>query len=259
MEDEEFLRYESMFKKVHKQLREGKRKLLQFKGSERNLKKGAFYVLDGILLYLEETDIQFQEVELSTGNRIRKDGRTRIIFENGTYSNMLFRSLGKQLLNNGKIVTHNSDTDELALFNNVHALNEDDLETGWIYILKSKSKHSALASLINLHKIGYSTVPVSERIRNATKEATYLNADVEIVASYKTYNLNAQKFEHLIHRFFAEVCLNIDIIDDKERRITPREWFVVPLPIINKVVELILSGDIVNYKYDSHNQILVSI
>jgi hypothetical protein len=75
-------------------------------------------------------------------------------------------------------------------------------------------------------------------------------ADVDIVASYKTYNLNAQKFEHLIHRFFAEACLNIDINDENGRRITPREWFVVPLPIIDRVIQLILSGEIVNYKYD---------
>jgi hypothetical protein len=257
MKDKDFLPYETQFKKVHIELREGKRSLIPFTGSERNLKKGAHYVLDGILLYLEEVDVELKEVELETGNRNRRDGRTRIIFENGTYSNMLFRSLGKQLLENGKIVTHSYETDESALFNNAKALNEEDLETGWIYILKSKSTNKDISSIKNLYKIGYSTVPVSERIKNASKEPTYLMADVAIEASYKAYNLNAQKFELLIHRFFSEACLNIDINDDIGRRITPREWFAVPLPVIDKAISLILSGEIVKYRYDSVQMSLI--
>ena len=250
MKDKEFLPYEAMFKEIHRKLRERKISLKRFRNAEKNLKKGNYYVLDGVLLYLEETNIATDNVTLPSGDRLRKDGRTRIIFENGTISNMLFRSLGKQLLNNGHLVTKTETETSKELFDNVNSVNEEDLDTGWIYILKSKSTNQKITSINNLYKIGYSTVPVPERIKNASKEATYLLADVDIIASYKTYNLEAQKFEHLIHRFFAEVCLNIDINDDKGRRITPREWFVVPLPIIDKVIELILSGDIVDYKYD---------
>ena len=257
MKSEEFEPYEALFKQVHKDIRERKRSIKRFYSSEKNLKKGAFYVLDGVLLYLEEVDVELQEIELASGNRSRKDGRTRIIFENGTMSNMYFRSLGKQLLNNGHIITKTEKETSKELFDSANAVNEEDLDTGWIYILKSKSTNKEIESLKNLYKIGYSTVPVPERIKNASKEATYLMAEVEIVAAYKTYNLNAQKFEHLIHRFFAEVCLNIDINDEKGRRITPREWFVVPLPIIDKVIQLILSGDIVNIKFDSINQVLL--
>ena len=133
-------------------------------------------------------------------------------------------------------------------------VNEEDQETGWIYILKSKSSHPEIANKKDLYKIGYSTTPVNHRIKNASKEPTYLLADVDIVSSYKTYNLNAQKFEHLVHRFFSEVCLNVDIHDAKGRRITPREWFVVPLPIIDKAISLILSGEIVNWAYDRATQ-----
>lgn len=257
MKDEEFLPYEGMFKEIHRKLRERKISLKRFRNAEKNLKKGNYYVLDGVLLYLEETNIATDNVTLPSGDRLRKDGRTRIIFENGTISNMLFRSLGKQLLNNGHLVTKTETETSKELFDNVNSVNEEDLDTGWIYILKSKSTNQKITSINNLYKIGYSTVPVPVRIKNASKEATYLLADVDIIASYKTYNLEAQKFEHLIHRFFAEVCLNIDINDDKGRRITPREWFVVPLPIIDKVIQLILSGDIVNYKYDSINQVLL--
>ncbi|WP_299214453.1 GIY-YIG nuclease family protein [uncultured Dokdonia sp.] len=260
IKDTEFLPYEKMFKKVHKELREGKRNLFTYENADKNLKSGSYYILNGVLLFLEEANLETDNVTLSSGKRLRKDGRTRIIFENGTMSNMLYRSLDKALLNkenDGKIVSHTAAEIEQELFDNVYSLNEEDQETGWIYILKSKSLNPKISSIENLYKIGFSTVPVQERIKNASKESTYLMADVKIVNGYKCYNMNTQKFEHLIHRFFAEVCLNIDINDEKGRRITPREWFVVPLPIIESVISLIQSGEIVEYSYDSGNVCLI--
>lgn len=261
LKDGEFAPYEAMFKKVHQDLREGKRTLSTYDSAEKNLKAGSYYVLNGVLLFLEETNLETDNITLPSGDRLRKDGRTRIVFENGTMSNMLYRSLDKALLNkgnDGKLVSHTYEEIDNELFNNANAVNEEDLATGWIYILKSKSTQSEIASITNLYKIGYSTVPVVERIKNASKEATYLMSDVHIVEAYKTYNMNAQKFESLIHRFFADVCLNVDIFDIKGRRITPREWFVVPLPIIQKVISLILSGEIVKFSYDSEKQQIVS-
>ena len=260
IKDKDFKAYETMFKKVHKELREGNRKLFTFENADKNLKAGSYYILNGMLLFLEDVKFETENVSLPSGSRLRKDGRTRIIFENGTMSNMLYRSLEKALLhheNDGRIVSHTETEIEQELFDNVNALKEEDQETGWIYILKSKSAHKELATIKNLYKIGYSTVPVPERIKNASKESTYLMADVHIEASYKTYNMNAQKFESLIHRFFAEACLNIDIHDDIGRRMTPREWFVVPLAIIDKAIHLIISGEVVDYGYDSGNEALV--
>ncbi|HEA29466.1 MAG TPA: GIY-YIG nuclease family protein [Leeuwenhoekiella sp.] len=260
MKDKEFLPYESMFKKIHKELREGDRQLFAYENADKNLKAGSFYVLNGVLLYLEDLNIETENISLPSGGRLRKDGRTRIIFENGTMSNMLYRSLDKTLLNSandGRIVSHTTSEIENELFNNVNSIKDEDKETGWIYVLKSKSSNQEIVSIQDLYKIGYSTVPVPERIKNASKEPTYLMAEVRIVEAYKTYNLNAQKFENLVHRFFGEVCLNVDITDDKGRRITPREWFVVPLPVIQKVISLILSGEIVDWRYDkSTNQLI---
>ena len=252
MSNKDFAPYETQFKKVHKELREGKRKLKEFKDVEKNLEEGKYYVLDGVLLFLEKDGSEDRQI----GDRTRKDGRTVTIFENGTLSNMFYRSLAKALYNNGSIVSDTDKNIENELFKNANVINEDDLESGWIYILKSKSSNPKIAEIENLFKIGYSTVPVSERIKKAPKEPTYLMADVEIVASYKTYNLNAQKFEHLIHRFFAEVCLNVDINNERGRRITPREWFVVPLPIIDETISFILSGEITNYRYNEKLMVL---
>ncbi len=260
MKDKEFLPYEPMFKKIHKELREGKRRLFTYENADKNLKAGSYYILNGVLLFLEEANIETDNLTLPSGSRIRKDGRTRIIFENGTMSNMLYRSLDKALLNHvndGKIVSHTESEIDEELFNNANSVKEEDLESGWIYILKSKSNKPEIASIKNLYKIGFSTVPVQERIKNAAKEPTYLMADVSIVDGYKCYNMNTQKFEGLIHRFFAEVCLNVDVFDDKGRRITPREWFVVPLPIIQKAFLLLQSGKIVDYKYDSVKMVLI--
>jgi len=253
MKDKDFLPYETQFKKVHIELREGKRKLKEFKDVEQNLNSGNYYVLDGVLLFLENDGIEKRQL----GDSSRNDGRTTIIFENGTKSNMYYRSLSKSLYNNGSTVSDTDKESETELFKNANIVKEEDSETGWIYILKSKSTNKDISSIKDLYKIGYSTVPIIERIKNASKEPTYLMADVAIEASYKTYNINAQKFELLIHRFFSEACLNIDINDDKGRRITPREWFAVPLPVIDKAISLILSGEIVKYKYDSVQMSLI--
>ncbi|MBT8245898.1 GIY-YIG nuclease family protein [Winogradskyella sp.] len=253
MSNKDFAPYETQFKKVHKELREGKRKLKEFKDVEQNLYKGNYYVVDGILLYLEDDGLQKRKL----GDSERKDGRTTIIFENGTKSNMYYRSLSKSLYNNGSIVSDTDKESEDELFKNAHIVSEEDVQTGWIYVLRSKSTNPEIASIEDLYKIGFSSVDVNERINNASKESTYLYADVHLLDKYACYNMDAQKFEHLIHRFFADVCLNVDVFDDKGKRITPREWFVAPRPIIDKVVTLILSGKIVDYKYDSINQVLL--
>jgi hypothetical protein len=260
MNDKQFEPYQSMFKTVHKELKEGKRSLSLYAKAGSNLEKGSYYILNGMLLFLEEASIEAENVTLPSGNRLRKDGRTRIIFENGTVSNMKYRSLDKALLhkdNDGRIVSHTITEIENKLFDTVNSVNEEDSESGWIYILQSKSSDTKISSIQNLYKIGFSTVPVQERVKNASKEATYLFADVIIVSGFKCYNMNTHKFEQLIHRFFSDVCLNVDVFDDKGKRITPREWFVAPLPLIEQAIDLLITGEILNYKYDSSSMALV--
>lgn len=254
MSEKEFSKYEKMFQQVHRELKEGKRKLVEFKNAEDNLIEGNFYLVDGILAYLKVSDAEKVLKENKSGDRIRLEGRTVTIFENGTVSNMLFRSLGKAILKNGKMITEPSEKSENDLFKNAGLISEDDIQSGWIYVLRSKSKNTEISEIKNLYKIGFSTVKVEDRIKNASKEATYLFADVEIIGKWSCFNLNTHNFENLIHRFFANSCLNIDIYNDKKQRITPREWFVVPLHVINEVIELIISGGIINYTYDSKSQ-----
>jgi hypothetical protein len=251
MKEKDFLPYEKMFQKIHQELKEGKRKLIDVKDIEKHLHKDQFYITDGVMLYLEEVIFEREGTNLSKETSRRKDGRTRTIFENGTYSNLLYRSLGKQLQKDGKMITNTDTYAQNELFVNANLVKEEDVQTGWIYVLKSKSKNPMISEIKDLYKIGFSSTPVDNRIKNSKHEATYLFADVQKVTAYACYNRNADKLEQLLHRFFAEACLNIDLYDDKGQRISPREWFVVPFEIIEKVIHMILNDSIVNYRYNT--------
>jgi len=257
IKDKAFEKYEEMFQKVHKEIKDGKRNIKPFKNIEKNLHVGDFYLMDGILLYLESANLKKEEWEQKSGNRVRIEGRTRIVFENGTFSNMLFRSLGKQIQKSGKLITNTYEKLEQELFVNTGLVKEGDVQTGWIYVLKSESTNIEISNIKSLYKIGFASNSVDKRIKNAKNEATYLFADVKKIATYKVYNRNADKLESLLHRFFANACLDIDLFNEKGQRLNPREWFVVPFEVIEEAIQLILNESIVNYEYDSINKRLI--
>lgn len=243
----DFEKYEAGFKLCQAELKSGKRKLEKF--NERQRVEGQYFVHNGILLLLEKI------YDLETGPDGKLDGRTRIIFENGTMSNMRFRSITKRLFENGQHVSDenfNYDTSG-EIFN---APTADDSLTGYIYVLSSKSRDTAVKSVKNLFKIGYAETDVKERIKNAAHETTYLMAPVRIVATYKTYNLNPQKFENLLHRFFDSCRVSIDVCDQNGSRHTVREWFQIPFDDIDKAVDLLINGSIVKYKYERDKGII---
>ena len=159
---------------------------------------------------------------------------------------MLLRSLSAELYKHGKRV---SEYDESKI-DGLYKVNEDDKKNGYIYILKSLSQDDRILTKRNLYKIGFSTTTVEKRIKNASQDPTYLMADVQIVSVYEVYNINPHKLEQLIHKFFSVSCLDIDIIDSNGKLHRPKEWFVAPLDVIQKAVELIINGEIVNYRYD---------
>lgn len=251
----DFYKYEQQFKDVQKDLKDGKRKLIVFKLG--NLRQEAYYVHNGILFFVEKIEITKKDHYKPDGTRVREDGRTRCIFENGTESNMLKRSIEKLLYANGQVVTENADQtneDFTERFSNITA---EDEEAGFIYILKSKSDKKELKEIHNLYKIGFSKTTVEDRVKNASQEPTYLMADVRIVMAYKCYNMNPQKLEQLLHNFFGTSCLNFDVFDKDGNRHTPREWFIAPLTIIEQAIHYIISGDIIYYRYDSTNEEIV--
>lgn len=229
----DFDKYEYLFTQVQRELKEGTKKLATFVESE--MKQGDFFVLSGVLIYLEKIDDPYR------GNSQKINRRTRCIYENGTESNILLRSLGKRLSEAGYAIQDNSGAANIE---------DGDSETGYIYVLKSLSENPRIANTRNLFKIGFSTTSVEERIKNAQQDPTYLMAPVSVVATYRCFNMNPQRFERLIHRFFNDSCLDIEVTDNTGRSYVPKEWFIAPIVVINEAIELIIKGEIVNYSYD---------
>lgn len=248
-----FAAHELEFKQVHRELAMGERKLVPFTDKGEQLVDGAYYVLDGILLKLINVTFTSEEKTVN-GRRYRKDGRTWCIFENGTESTMLYRSLAKALYQDGYIVTDSEAETHARFAAGFAGVSETGTKTGLIYVLRSLSSNPTILELPYLHKIGFSSQDVMQRLKNAVQEPTYLMAEVEVVAEYLTYDLNPQKLELLLHTLFAEACLNLDIFDADGQRHSPREWFVVPLPVIDQAIRLLLTGQIVHYQYNIAQQ-----
>ena len=240
----DFDQFEPLFKQCHAELASGVREARGFTG-EQQIQPGHFFILNGITAYVAEVG----EKELKNG---KVNARLRCIFENGTESNMLLRSLATELYKDetGRRIL---DPTEKAL-EALELIQENDEKSGYLYVLQSLSKNQEIAGTKNLYKIGYSTVPVQERIKNAAIEPTYLMAPVKVVCAFECYNLNPQKFELLLHTFFGSSCLAVDVFDKDGKRFTPREWFIAPLHIIEAAANMLISGDIVNYKYNAELQ-----
>ncbi|MBT4838433.1 MAG: GIY-YIG nuclease family protein [Methylococcales bacterium] len=245
----DFEKYKNQFVTVQQEIKESKRKLMRFDDRGDAIVEDNYYVLGGILLYLEKIYFDSEDKTVN-GKRQRKDGRTRCVFENGTESNMLYRSLAKALYQGGKIVSQTEDQINSEFLDSLGIVKKEDKLAGTIYILKSLSENAEIQSIQHLYKIGFSTVPVEKRIANAENEPTYLMSPVKKMAVFDAYNMTAQKFEQLIHRFFSEVCVDLNVADNKGKMHQPREWFVVPYDVIVQAINLLENGQIIHYRYD---------
>jgi hypothetical protein len=240
---EAFEEYKEMFDCLHEDLGEGRRKLIEFDSNE--VAVGSFYVLNGVILYLDKIQGRVQNNKFKSGDRKRFDGSTRCIFDNGTESSMLMRSLNKALHIDGFGIS-----ERLSDLKTNTTVQKDDQQNGFIYILKSKSKLPGISAISNLYKIGYSAGDVTRRIKNAPLEPTYLMADVEVVSIIRCFNLSTSKLEASIHDFFNAVRLDIKVTDRQGKEHHPREWFIAPLNRIEEAIDLIVDGSINQYKYD---------
>lgn len=66
------------------------------------------------------------------------------------------------------------------------------------------------------------------------------------------------KLENLIHRVFSSVRLDIEITDRFGKKVKPREWFMVPLPVVDELIAAIQSGRAEGLRYDPLQAKLVS-
>ena len=245
----DFDKFQPLFEQVERELKAGVRQSRHF-GRDSNFKVGNFFVLGGLLVYVAEQGDIFR-----TGNN-EPDARLRVVYSNGTESNLLMRSLQRALYKdeNARMLT---GTDMGPLFGD--APEPDDIETGTIYVLRSLSSHPFIAEHRELiHKIGVTGGKVETRIAGAEKDATYLLADVEVVATYKLHNLNRIRLENIFHRLFGAAQLDLTIEDRFGNPVKPREWFLVPFHVIDEAVQRIRDGSITEVVYDPKTALLLS-
>jgi hypothetical protein len=206
---------------------------------------GDFFIVGGQIAYVAEVN---EGTQTKDG---RDNPRLRVIFDNRTESDLLLRSLSRSLYPDGNTTVGRRliRKDDGPLFGN--APEPDDIESGTIYVLRSQSTHPFVAEHRELiHKIGVTGGKVETRIAGAAKDATYLLADVEIVATYKLHNLNRTRLENLFHRLFGAAQIDITIDDRFGAAVKPREWFLVPLYVINEAVERMIDGSITDVVYE---------
>lgn len=249
----DFAAFEPRFEQVRRDLASGLREARPIKQAELTLaeiKPGEFFVVGGQIAYVGDAEDAFRT------DYDRTDRRLRVIYDNGTESNLFARSLQKALYRDdaGRRITNPAAG---PLFGGTR--DEEDLESGLIYVLRSRSAHPKVAANRDLiHKIGVTGGTVEARIAGAAHDATYLLADVEVVATYRLFNINRARLEHLIHRVFATARLDLTIHDRFGHPVQPREWFLVPLPVIDQVVERIKDGSIKGLAYDPATASLVA-
>lgn len=250
----DFQNFKPLFEKVRRELQSGVRQSIpvqtmdQIKMAE--IQQGQYFVVGGQIAYIAEVGEDFK-----TGYE-RRDSRLRVIYDNGTESNVLMRSFQRSLYpdrEGGSIITN---PEAGPLFASEQA--EDDLASGTIYVLRSKSDHPLVSSHRDvLHKIGVTGGTVEARLTNASLDPTFLMADVEVVATYKLFNLNRVKLENIIHRVFNCAQLDIEITDRFGNPVKPREWFLIPLFVIDELVERIKNGTVADYTYDVRSAALI--
>jgi hypothetical protein len=238
---EDFETFKALFDQVESELKSGLRTTRPF-GKNATIELNQWFILDGQTAYVVDEGEEFDSPQG------KKDARLRVIFSNGTENNLLRLSLVRALYKD-EASRRITEPDAGPLFS--EAWEEDDIESGTIYVLRSLSEHPFVAENRELiHKIGVTGGKVEARIANAAHDATYLLADVEVVATYKLAGINRRKLEALFHRIFASAQLEMTIQDRFGHPVKPREWFLVPLHVIDEAVQRIRDGSITDVIYD---------
>jgi len=244
----DFEKFQPLFKQVKDDLANGTRVTRPFE-LKAEIRPGAFFIVGGLISYVAGMD------EIFTNAQGRTDARLRLIFDNGTESGMLMRSLQRQL-NEDEAGRRITDPNAGPLF--ADKSEDGESESGTIYVLRSKSDHPVVAEHREvMHKIGVTSGSVEGRIAGSEKSSTYLLAGVEVVATYKVYGVNCQKLESLIHKVFAAAQINLTIPDRFGHQVKPREWFLVPMNVIDDAVQRIRDRSILECRYDPQQGRLV--
>ena len=245
---EDFDQFKPLFDQVQSDLKHGlvEARLLKDqkdRGYMAKIQQGDWFIVNGQKAYVAALS-----AERNHGFD-KNDYRLRVIYDNRTESDLLLRSLQKGLYEDDagrRIVPLSAG----PLFDDI--ADEENLASGIIYVLRSKSDHPLVSQNRDvIHKIGVTGGKVEKRIANARIDPTFLMADVKVVATYNLSNVNRTKLENLIHKFFVGSQLDIELPDRFGNMVKPKEWFLVPLFVIDEVVQKIKNGTITEYRYNN--------
>lgn len=240
----DFDRFRSLFEDAGDGLKAGTWLSRPF-AKDASIQLGDFFIIGGQIAYVAE-------ILAATKTRDGRDNpRLRVIFDNHTESNLLLRSLSRSLYPDGNapVGSRLIRRDDGPLFGDT--AEPDDIESGTIYVLRSLSSHPFVTEHRELiHKIGVTGGKVETRIAGAEKDATYLLAGVEVVATYRLHNLNRSRLEKIFHHLFGAVQLDLTIEDRFGNSVKPKEWFLVPLHVIDEAVQHIREGTITHVVYE---------
>lgn len=243
---EDFEQFKPLFEAVKKDIDTGYRNTVRFRKdagfTKTALKKGQFIIIGGQIAYIADIGETFK------APNGEDDARLRVIYANGTESNILLRSLIRAMYKDetSRFITGSNSGPLFSGHNSA-----DDQDSGTIYVLRSLSDHPVVKENRDVvHKIGVTGGDVNKRLANAKNDPTFLLADVEITATYKLANINRIKLENIIHKFFGAAKLDIEIKDRFGKPVKAREWFLVPIFIIDEMVEKIKEGTVSDYYYD---------
>ncbi len=256
---EDFETFRCDFDAVQAEIESGRQTTELYRTSTRTkISKGDWFIVDGHKALVADADKWFMPEPNKPGQKVERDRRLRVIFDNGTESDLLLRSLRRALQKDAasrRIVPPQPETDEDyrslgGLFSEVAT--EDDAASGTIYVARSLSEDLFIQENREvLHKIGVTGGDPKSRVAGAKKDPTFLLAKAELVATYKLANINRKAFEAMLQKFFAKARLDLALADRFGDKVRPREWFLVPLPVIAEVVDRIKDGTIGKYRYDT--------
>ena len=254
---EDFDKFSPIFSLIHEAMRNKQYHKAAF-SSVKDIKEGSVFVLNGLVCYVASI------YQAETRKNERNQQRLRLIFANGTESNMLIRSLASAQYRHDadsyQVVINAPEWQNLDLLSGFADTSTHDMAnlknqkdknlTGIIYVAKLKKPRVEVAKYRNLHKIGFSKNRGELRAKSSQMDATFLFSEVDIIAEWALYDSNPQQVEYRLHQFFHNQRLNMTLkVGSQEYK--PNEWFDVDIVNIEKALQLIFQGKINQYQFDS--------
>jgi len=243
-ECKDFYKFETTFERISKAIQTGAFTKTNF-SSVKAINIGSVFVLNGMLCYVANI------YKAEARKNARSQERLRLIFSNGTESNMLTYSLATaqyKYENSYQLLITDPDWMDDALAKN---FGDDRQLTGVIYVAKLTETPNTLAHYKHLHKVGFSTLTGEARTKHSVRDTAFLQQPVDIIAEWQVYDANARSVEGVLHAFFYDQRVKVSLKAANDNLYKATEWFNVPLDEIEKAINLVIAGDIKNYRMDS--------